>query len=29
LIVEYLAKGASERFLTLAGRHGVDLEQFL
>ena len=29
LIVEYLARGASERFLELARRHSLDLEQFL
>jgi hypothetical protein len=29
LIVEYLASGASERFLGLARKYHVDLEQFL
>jgi hypothetical protein len=29
LITEYLAQGASERFLALAQQHAVDLEQFL
>jgi hypothetical protein len=29
LIIEYLAGGPSERFLTLARRYKVDLEQFL
>lgn len=29
LIVEYLAGGPSERFLQMAKRYGVDLEQFL
>jgi hypothetical protein len=29
LIVEYLAAGASERFMALAKRYGVDLEQFV
>ena len=29
LIVEYLARGASERFLDLARRYSLDLEQFL
>lgn len=29
LIVEYLAQGASERFLKLASKYSVDLEQFL
>ena len=29
LITEYLAKGASERFLALATRYNIDLEQFV
>jgi hypothetical protein len=29
LIVEYLARGASERFMKLAAKYSVDLEQFL
>lgn len=29
LVTEYLAKGASDRFLKLAAKYGVDLEQFL
>ncbi len=29
LTTEYLAKGASERFFTLARKYGVDLEQFV
>jgi len=29
LIVEYLAKGASARFLELAGKYHLDVEQFL
>lgn len=29
LITEYLARGASQRFLKLARRYAVDLEQFL
>jgi len=29
LLTEYLASGASERFLALAERHGIDLEPFL
>jgi hypothetical protein len=29
LITEYLARGASERFLDLAEKYGLDLEQFL
>jgi hypothetical protein len=29
LVTEYLAKGASERFFTLAQKYGVDLEQFV
>jgi hypothetical protein len=29
LLTEYLAKGASERFLKLATKYRVDLERFL
>ncbi len=29
LIVEYLAKGATERFMTLAQKYALDLEQFV
>ena len=29
LLTEYLAKGASQRFLDMAKKYGVDLEQFL
>lgn len=29
LIVEYLAAGASQRFMAMAKRYGVDLEQFV
>jgi hypothetical protein len=29
LIVEYLARGASDRFLELAGKYHLDMEQFL
>jgi hypothetical protein len=29
LMTEYLANGASERFLALASKYEVDLEQFL
>lgn len=29
LLTEYLAKGASKRFLDMAKKYGVDLEQFL
>ncbi len=29
LLTEYLAKGASDRFLKLASKYAVDLEQFL
>lgn len=28
LVIEYLARGASQRFLQLAERYGLDLEQF-
>jgi oligoendopeptidase F len=29
LLTEYLASGASERFMELAEKYGLDLEQFL